>query len=63
MMCDCGLFFFMATCCGKYKKKKKSCSCICASALAAWLAIHLRAMADLFLSCGDSDSERHDLSI
>jgi hypothetical protein len=35
---------------------------VCASALAAWLAMHWWAMADLFLWLGDSDSELHNLS-
>ena len=47
------------------KKKKKlelTRYCDCASAAVAWPAIYWRAMADLFLSHGHSDSELHNLS-
>ena len=36
--------------------------CLLSALTVAWPVMHWRAMADLFLSCGDSDSELHNLS-
>jgi hypothetical protein len=44
-----------------FKKIKPASSHACAAAPAAWPAMHWRAMADLFSSHGDSDSELHSL--
>jgi hypothetical protein len=51
-------------CCGKYFKKNRKfpCYALLLSTPAAWPpAMHWRAMADLFLFHGDSDSELHNL--
>ena len=43
-------------------KNKLACFGTCVSAQVAWPAMHWRAIANLFLSHGDSDSELHNLS-
>ena len=47
---------------GITKKGEMACSHTCASVPVAWPAMHWWAMADLFLSPGDPDSELHNLS-
>jgi hypothetical protein len=55
-------FGFFLTLLREILKVELSRSCGCASALGALLAVYWQAMANLFLSCGDSDSELHNIS-